>query len=51
METIAQNTQITNENLPLANRKQLLSVLAKQYGFVEIMVADAKGKTTNDTDI
>jgi methyl-accepting chemotaxis protein len=51
VETIAQNTQITNENLPLANRKQLLSVLAKQYGFVEIMVADAKGKTTNDTDI
>jgi methyl-accepting chemotaxis protein len=51
IETIAQNTQITNENLPLENRKQLLSVLAKQYGFMELMVADVNGKTTNYTDI
>lgn len=51
IETVAQNTQITNENLSLDNRKQLLSVLAKQYGFAEIMVADVDGKTTNYTDI
>lgn len=51
VEAIAQNTQITNGSIPLENRKQLLNVLAHQYGFEEIMVADAAGKTTSYTDI
>lgn len=51
MEIIAQNTQITNENLPLDVRKNSMATLAKQYGFVEIIIADAQGNTTNNTEI
>jgi methyl-accepting chemotaxis protein len=50
-EAIAQNTEITNQTLPLAERKAVMAKLAKQYGFVEIMVTDSKGQTTNNTNV
>ncbi len=51
VEAIAQNPQITDMSLPLEKRKEILSGLAKKYGFLDVMVADSKGKTTNNTDI
>lgn len=50
-EAIAQDTVISNTTLPLATRKARMAELAKQYGFVEIMVADAKGQTTNNINV
>lgn len=50
-EVIANNAIITDTVIPVETRKETLSALAKQYGFVEVMVADSKGKTTNDTDV
>jgi methyl-accepting chemotaxis protein len=50
-ETIAQNLEITNTSLSIDTRKATMAKLAKQYGFVEIMVADANGQTTNNTSV
>ena len=50
-EAIAQNTQITNTFLSVSIRKKTMAELAKKYGFVEIMVADSKGQTTNNTSV
>ena len=50
-EAIAQNTEITTKTLPLDTRKAVMANLAKQYGFVEIMVADSTGQTTNNTNV
>jgi methyl-accepting chemotaxis protein len=50
-ETAAQNAQITDTSLSVADRKAIMSGLAPKYGFTEIMVADAQGKTTDNTDV
>lgn len=49
-EAIAENTDITSQTLPLEQRKAIMEKLAKQYGFVEVMVADSTGRTSNNTD-
>ena len=50
-EAIAQNTKIGDATLPISSRISTLTSLAKQYGFVDIMVADSKGQTTNNTNV
>ncbi|WP_312693445.1 methyl-accepting chemotaxis protein [Caproiciproducens sp.] len=51
VEAIAADKQITDETLSQASRTERLKSLSKQYGFVDVNLADSKGKTTNGTDI
>ncbi len=50
-EAIAQNSVITDNTKAIAERKRVMAQLAKKYGFVDVMVADSTGKTSNDTDV
>jgi methyl-accepting chemotaxis protein len=50
-QSVAQNAQITNEALALADRQAVMSSIASKYGFTKIIVADAQGKTTDNTDV
>jgi methyl-accepting chemotaxis protein len=49
-EAIASESQITDATDPAA-QKVLLTKLSEQYGFEDVNLADASGKTTNGTDI
>lgn len=49
-EAIASETTITDATNPAA-QKSLLAKLSEKYGFVDVNLADANGKTTNGTDI
>ena len=51
IEAIARNSQITNESVPLSSRKSIMDSLGYQYGFLDVNIADASGKTSNNTDI
>lgn len=50
-EAVAQNDQIFDTSLPMSERKSKMSNLATQYGFVEVLVVDADGNTTNGSNI
>lgn len=43
--------RITDLQLPLEERKSILAELASDYGFKDVSVSDANGKTYNNTDI
>ena len=47
IESIAQNTSITDSSKSLAQRNAILAKLAKQYGFATLAVADAGGHATD----
>jgi methyl-accepting chemotaxis protein len=44
IESVARDTSITSQN------KETLDALAKQYGFMDLIVADANGKASNGID-
>ena len=50
-ELIATNDEITDMTTPLEERRKILASLSEEYGFIDISVSDAKGKTYNNTDI
>lgn len=50
-EAAGTSDYITNVAKTMKEKKQVLAVLAKQYGFKDISVANTHGKTYNDTDI
>lgn len=50
-QVIAGNSQITNQDIPLVTRKTFMAQLAKDYGFVDLMVADSSGQTSNNTNV
>lgn len=50
-EYIATDPRITDDKSTLAEKKDVLKQLAAQYGFNDISVSDANGKTYNNTDI
>jgi methyl-accepting chemotaxis protein len=50
-EVVARDSRITNLELSLAERRAILAELASEYGFRDVSVSDASGKTYNDTDI
>lgn len=50
-QSVAQNAQITNDFLTLEDRQAVMSSIASKYGFTKILVADAKGQTTDNTNV
>lgn len=51
IESIAQNTQITDVNRTTNQKEILLQQLASNYGFSSVMVSDSSGKTLEQADI
>lgn len=51
VEQIAKNDEITDPQLTLEERKNVLKRLSDEYGFKDISISDATGSTYNDTDI
>lgn len=50
-ETAGSVDAITQLSLHMDRRKEALNKLAEKYGFLDMSVSDAKGKTYNDSDI
>lgn len=51
VEAVAKNNEITDENLSMEKRKEVLEELSKEYGFLDISISDANGDTYNKTQI
>lgn len=51
LKSVEQNTDILDDTLPMAQRKQILAELASTSIFKDFSVSYADGKTYNDTDI
>jgi len=51
IESIAQNTQITDVNRTTSQKEILLQQLASNYGFSSVMVSDSSGKALDQADI
>ncbi len=51
IETVAKNTEITDERIDLSVRQAKMAEFAKQYGFETISISDENGKTSDGTDI
>jgi len=51
IETVAKNTEITDERIDLSVRQAKMAEFAKQYGFESISISDDSGKTSDGTDI
>lgn len=51
IQEVAKNKVITDSGVSMEQRKAELNKLAMDYGFKDISVSDANGKTYNDTDI
>ncbi len=50
-EATARIDGITDPSLTLEEKREILAKQADKYGFIDISVSDANGKTYNDTDI
>lgn len=51
IEAIAEESGITNAQLPLEQRKLSMSAAAKKYGFESVAMADGSGETTDGTNV